>query len=194
MKYLIISDIHGSASCCDKAINQFEKLGCDMIICLGDVLYHGARNPLPEGYDNPSVADILNPYADKMICCRGNCDCEVCEMVLDFPLMQDYNIIVDGGIRMLATHGHVISPINPKTDAPVVPGSRAPHKLGWDILLYGHTHIPVLMQDDMGRIICNPGSTTLPKNGSDKGFAVYENGTIALHTLGGAIIKELALR
>jgi len=193
MKYLIISDIHGSATCCEKAINQFEKHSCDMIICLGDVLYHGARNPLPEGYDNPRVADILNPYADRMICCRGNCDCEVCEMVLDFPLMQDYNFVVDNGIRIMATHGHVYSPLMPETNAPLVPGSKPPQKLGWDIFLYGHTHIPVLYKDDMGRIICNPGSTTLPKNGSEKGIAIYENGGISLMNIDGKLIKDLAL-
>lgn len=191
MKYFIISDIHGSATDCQKAIDQYYRMGCDMIICLGDILYHGPRNPIPEGYDSNTLCKILNPLASNIISCRGNCDCEVCEMVLDFPLMSDYNIIVDNGTKIFATHGHVYSQEG-IDGQPIVKGSKLPPKSGWDIFLYGHTHIPVLEYDKQHRIICNPGSVCLPKNGSCKSFAVYQDGNIALYDLNGNVIKSLS--
>lgn len=189
MKYFIFSDIHGSATTCAQALEQCRKHECDMIICLGDILYHGARNPIPEGYDNPAVCAMLNPLSGMLLTCRGNCDAEVCEMVLDFPVMQDRSMIVDGNTRILCTHGHVISPA--KDDGtPLVAGSKLPPKSGWDILLYGHTHVPVLYRDSQNRIICNPGSITFPKGGSEKGYAIYENGTVRLYNLNGDLLKE----
>lgn len=190
MKYFLISDIHGSVTTCDKALQHCHKMGCDTIICLGDVLYHGPRNPIPEGYDNKALADLLNPISDRIITCRGNCDCEVCEMVLDFPLMSDYNMIVDNGTRIFATHGHVYSPADSNGN-PVVAGSKLPPKLGWDVLMYGHTHLPVLYRDDMGRLVCNPGSVTLPKGGNPKSFAVYDSGHIQMFDIDGGLICEL---
>ncbi len=190
MKYFIFSDIHGSATTCASAIEQYQKTGCDMIILLGDILYHGARNPIPEGYDNPAVSSMLNSLSDRIITCRGNCDPDVSEMVLDFPVMQDRSLIVDGRTRILCTHGHVISPAK-EDGTPLVSGSKLPPKSGWDILLYGHTHVPVLYRDAEGRIICNPGSITFPKGGSEKGYAIYDNGHIALYSLSGAVLKEL---
>jgi hypothetical protein len=187
MKYLIVSDIHGSASDCEKALSHFERLGCDMIICLGDILYHGPRNPIPDGYDSNALCALLNPLADRIVACRGNCDCEVCEMVLDFPLMSDYNIIVDGTTKIFATHGHIYSPTLPD-GSPVVKGSVPPPKFGYDIFLYGHTHVPFLQRDALGRIICNPGSTTLPKGGFPKTFAVYEDGKIVVYDLEGKVV------
>lgn len=190
MKYFIFSDIHGSATACEQALNQFVKLNCDQIICLGDVLYHGPRNPIPEGYDNKRLCEILNPLSDKIICCRGNCDSEVCEMVLDFPLMSDYNFIVDGGTKIFATHGHVYSP-ETEGGNPTVSGSKLPAKQGWDILLYGHTHVQVLKKDKQNRIICNPGSIILPKNNTPKGFAIYENSHVSLYDIDGNLLNEI---
>lgn len=189
MKYFIFSDIHGSATCCEKALNEYSRHNCDMIICLGDLLYHGARNPLPEGYDNPAVCNMLNPLADKIITCRGNCDSEVCEMVLNFPVMQDYCFVTDGNTRIFASHGHVYSPA--KDDGtPLVNGSKLPQPLGWDIMLYGHTHISELYRDSSNRIICNPGSISLPKNGTEKGYAIYEDGNVSLYNLNGDLLRE----
>lgn len=190
MKYFIFSDIHGSATRCAQALEQCGKHNCGMIICLGDILYHGARNPIPEGYDNPAVCALLNPLASKIVTCRGNCDAEVCEMVLDFPVMQERLMIVDGQTRIMCTHGHATSPAG-ENGLPLVAGSRLPQTSGWDILLYGHTHVPVLYRDQQNRIICNPGSITFPKGGSEKGYAIYENGHIGLYKLDGSIIKEL---
>ncbi|MBO7438230.1 MAG: phosphodiesterase [Bacteroidales bacterium] len=190
MKYFIVSDIHGSASDCEKALSQYGRLGCDMIICLGDILYHGPRNPIPEGYDSNALCALLNPLADRIVACRGNCDCEVCEMVLDFPLMSDYNIIVDGTTKIFATHGHRYSPTLPD-GSQTVKGSVPPPKFGYDIFLYGHTHLPVLQRDALGRIICNPGSTTLPKGGNPKSFAVYEDGHITIYGLDGEEIMSV---
>lgn len=191
MKYFVFSDIHGSASTCAKALDECRRHSCDMIICLGDLLYHGARNPIPEGYDNKAVTAMLNPLADKFITCRGNCDPDVSEMVLDFPVMQDFSFVVDGGLRIVATHGHVFSPAKPGTDAPLVAGSRLPQPLGWDVLMYGHTHVPVLYRDDKGRLILNPGSITFPKENNPKSYAIYENGHASLYTLDGELMKEL---
>ena len=190
MKYFIISDIHGSATDCAKALNHYERMGCGMIICLGDILYHGPRNPIPEGYDSNAICALLNPYADRLVACRGNCDCEVCEMVLDFPLMSDYNLIVDNGIKIFATHGHIYSPTLPD-GSQTVKGSQPPPKFGYDIFLYGHTHIPVLYRDDSGRIICNPGSTTLPKGGNPKSFAVYEEWHLSVYDLDGKVMMSV---
>ncbi len=190
MKYLIISDIHGSATDCATALSHYERMGCDMIVCLGDILYHGPRNPIPKGYDSNAICALLNPYADRIVSCRGNCDCEVCEMVLDFPLMSDYNMIVDNGVKIFATHGHIYSPTLPD-GSQTVPGSNPPPKTGFDIFLYGHTHIPVLTRDACGRIICNPGSTTLPKGGFPKSFAVYEDGKMAVYDLEGNVMMAV---
>lgn len=187
MKYLIVSDIHGSATCCAMALNHYERLGCDMIICLGDVLYHGPRNPIPEGYDSAALCALLNPYADRIVSCRGNCDCEVCEMVLDFPLMSDYHIIVDGATKIFATHGHRFSPALPDGSV-AVKGSLLPPRFGWDVFLYGHTHVPVLERDAAGRVICNPGSVSLPKDGCPRSFAVYEDGHVMVCDLGGNVV------
>ncbi|MBR4265403.1 MAG: phosphodiesterase [Bacteroidales bacterium] len=190
MKYFIFSDIHGSATACERALEQYAKLGCDKIICLGDILYHGPRNPIPEGYDNKRLYDILNPLSDKIIACRGNCDCEVCEMVLNFPLMSDYNLINDNQTVIFATHGHVYSPLNEQGN-PEVSGSKPASKQGYNIFLYGHTHVQVLKKDNNGKIICNPGSIILPKGGSPMGFAVYEDSHVALYDIKGNKLSEL---
>ena len=151
MRYIIASDIHGSAYWTKKLISQIELLQPDEIILLGDILYHGPRNDLPRDYSPKNVISMLNPYADKITCNRGNCDAEVDQMVLDFDIMSDYNYIMDDDMEIFATHGHIFSPDNmPQLD----PGS---------IFLYGHTHI----KDDRivnGIHIFNPGSLSIPKD------------------------------
>ena len=170
MKYFVISDIHGSATALEKALSHFYAMKCDKIICLGDILYHGPRNPLPDGYDNKKVCEILNPLSDKIISCRGNCEAEVCQMVLNFPTMSDYSLIADGGKTIFATHGHIYSP-----------EGKMPEN--FDVFFFGHTHIQSLTRDNKGRIICNPGSTTFSKENSPKGFAIYENGEVTLYQI-----------
>ena len=111
MKYLIFSDVHGSAAACEKILEHFKRLNVDYMILLGDILYHGPRNPLPEGHNPKKVAELLNSYADQLICCRGNCDAEVDQMVLNFPVLADFAFVVDEGIKIFCSHGHIYSPL-----------------------------------------------------------------------------------
>ena len=106
MKLMIASDIHGSAYWCKKMLEAFEQNGAEKLILLGDILYHGPRNDLPEEYAPKQVIAMLNPLKDKLLCVRGNCDTEVDQMVLDFPVMAEYAYICCDGLRIFATHGH----------------------------------------------------------------------------------------
>lgn len=160
MKYLICSDIHGSAGACAHIKNVFESSSFDYLILLGDILYHGPRNPLPESHEPKKVVEILNSIACKIIACRGNCDCEVDQFLLQFPIMQDYSFITDNGTKIFATHGHIYN------------AQTLPFLQGIDILLYGHTHIQELRKGN-NLTICNPGSISLPKNSSKAGYATY---------------------
>ena len=186
MKYLICSDIHGSYTACQKVIDQFNSLQCDFLVLLGDILYHGPRNSLPEGHNPQKVAELLNTYSDKIIACRGNCDAEVDQMVLNFPIMQDYAFFIDEGKRIFCTHGHLFTP----EDA----------KLKYDFYFSGHTHVQGLThiqgmeRSTHNAIICNPGSTSLPKASSSAGFAVYEDNCIMLHHIDGIKLKTMSYR
>jgi len=192
MKYLVFSDIHGSASACQKILNHFTQMKADYMILLGDLLYHGPRNPLPEGDEPKKTAELLNAFADKIICCRGNCDAEVEEMVLNFPVLSSYSLIVDNGVKLFCTHGHVYSP--EREDGSVaVAGSRIPQLSGSSVIFYGHTHIQVLEKNRKGITVCNPGSVSLPKGESPAGFAIYEDGKISLYNIEGQVLKELKI-
>lgn len=194
MKYFIMSDIHGSATACEKALAQFEKLNCDQIILLGDVLYYGPRNPLPEGHDPKAVATMLNSLAGKITACRGNCDSEVDQMLLDFPVLADYALLADDGVKIFASHGHIYSPPSEKdATQPVVVNSKLPPPSGIDIALFGHVHIQHLYCATSGVIVCNPGSISLPKADSPAGFAVYEKNGISLYDLDGVELNSLAV-
>ncbi|MDF2612744.1 MAG: phosphodiesterase, family [Clostridia bacterium] len=171
MKYMILSDIHGSETYLQDVLHVFEEKNYDLLILLGDILYHGPRNSLPEGHNPAGVVKLLNQYADKIIACRGNCDAEVDQMLLSFPCLSDYSLIVDEGIRIFATHGHIYSPEN----LPSIIG-------GNHIFLYGHTHLWELKKQD-NTLICNPGSVSLPKENRPHTYAVYEGGTLSIYTL-----------
>lgn len=132
MKLFIISDIHGSLYYLKKVMEIFEKENYDKLVILGDELYHGPRNPLPKDYSSKEVIEILNKYKDKIIAVRGNCDSEVDQMVLSYPIMSDYSMIYLGNKRVFLTHGHIYNIDNP------LPMSEG------DILLYGHFHIPMI--------------------------------------------------
>lgn len=163
MKLMIASDIHGSAFYCKKMLDAYEKEGADRLLLLGDILYHGPRNDLPKDYDPKEVIAMLNPRKDTLLCVRGNCDTEVDQMVLDFPILADYCLLELDGHTIFATHGHHYNP-----------QSLPPLKQG-DILLTGHTHIPA--NEDMGAYIyMNPGSVAIPKDGSAHGYMLYDNG------------------
>lgn len=107
MKWMIASDLHGSAFYCRQMIKAFQREGADRLLLLGDLLYHGPRNDLPEGYAPKEVIPLLNSLKQKLLCVRGNCDAEVDQMVLDFPILADYAVLPVGGRLVYATHGHV---------------------------------------------------------------------------------------
>ncbi len=190
MKFFVFSDIHGSASACEKALSQFEKHNCDTMLILGDILYHGPRNPLPEKYDPKAVAEMLNNYSGKIVACRGNCDGEVDQMMLKFPILSDYALIVDGKTKIFATHGHIYSPQD-NNGKQIVNDSKLPPLDGIDILLYGHTHIQVLNKNTNGKTICNPGSISLPKQNSPAGFAIINNSQTILYNLEGNLLVQI---
>lgn len=162
MKYLIISDVHGSYEGVLAALAAFDFHKCDKIILLGDILYHGPRNPLPKGFDPAQAATLLNEHKDKIICARGNCDSEVDQMVLDFPIQAPYALIVDNGVEIFATHGHLYNP------------EHLPITNKIDIFMYGHTHLYDLTLHN-NILMLNPGSVALPKENRPKTYAIYED-------------------
>ena len=177
MKWLIASDLHGSARYCRELLAAWDRERADKMLFLGDVLYHGPRNDLPEEYAPKQVLAMLNERADRILCVRGNCDGEVDQMVLKFPIMADYAIVTDGRLVIYATHGHVY---NLQELPPVQPG---------DILLHGHTHVPACEVTDRC-VYLNPGSVSIPKNGSCHGYMTLENGVFLWKDMDGNVWKE----
>ena len=163
MKWMIASDLHGSAYYCKKMVEAFEREGADRLLMLGDLLYHGPRNDLPRDYAPKEVIPMLNGLKNKLCCVRGNCDAEVDQMVLHFPILSDSALLVLDGLTIHATHGHIHGPDTPP-----------PLRQG-DILLCGHFHVPV--RRDCGRYTyLNPGSVALPKENSPHSCMVLEGG------------------
>ena len=178
MRLLIASDIHGSATWCARLLEAMEAEQPDRLVLLGDILYHGPRNDLPEGYAPKRVIAMLNPLADSIVCVRGNCEAEVDQMVLDFPCMADYTVLLDtdapgqpGGRELFCTHGHVFGDgvHNSVDNMPNLPAGSA--------LLYGHTHKKVSHPSERRADIWlfNPGSVSIPKDGTHS-YGVYESG------------------
>ena len=180
MKLFIASDLHGSAPMCRKMLDRFVEEGADKILLLGDILYHGPRNDLPDGYAPKEVAPMLNARKGQILCVRGNCDAEVDQMVLEFPLMNDYLLLEIDGLSIFATHGHQFSP------------DHVPNFFHGGVLMYGHTHLHVLEKKD-GLYVINPGSVTLPKGGNEKTYMIYENKVVTLKTIEGRAIQSLVL-
>ncbi|MBQ8526128.1 MAG: phosphodiesterase [Clostridia bacterium] len=161
MKLFIASDIHGSMHYCGKMLDAWKKENADRLVLLGDVLYHGPRNDLPEGYNPKAVIAALNEISDKILCVRGNCDTEVDQMVLEFPVLAEYSVIFDGDITMYLTHGHSRETLEKSLPA----GSY---------LICGHTHVPEARECG-GHTYINPGSVSIPKEGSQHGYIIYES-------------------
>lgn len=180
MKLFFISDLHGSSTWVNRALKKFEEEKAEIIVLLGDVLYHGPRNPLPEAYDPPKVAQSLNQYKDKIISVRGNCDAEVDQMMLEFPMLSDYTVIFHEGIRIFATHGHLYEI----------------EKVQWlskgDVFIQGHTHILDGKKVEE-KTFLNPGSISLPKEGNPHTYGILENKTFIVKDFEGQIIKECTL-
>lgn len=161
MKLLIASDIHGSAYYCEELLKAFESENADRLLLLGDILYHGPRNDLPKEYSPKTVIELLNRIKERIFCIRGNCDTEVDQMVLDFPILADYCILPVKDKILYASHGHKYNPENPP---PLSDG---------DILLNGHTHIPMHAEYEKF-IYINPGSVSIPKNSSPHSYIILQ--------------------
>lgn len=161
MKLVIASDIHGSAFYASKLLERFEAEQADRLILLGDLLYHGPRNPLPEGHDPKEVTSLLNAYASKILAVRGNCDAEIDQMVLSFPCLADYAVLFDQGKMLYLTHGHLPIP-------PLQNGS---------VLFNGHFHVPCSETRDNYHYV-NCGSVSLPKENSPHSYILYEDGKL----------------
>ena len=163
MKLVIASDIHGSAYYCRMLLDAFEKEQADRLLLLGDILYHGPRNDLPREYAPKEVITMLNPLKNKIFCVRGNCDTEVDQMVLDFPVLADYAVIALDDRLIYATHGHNY---NEEKLPPLSTG---------DILFCGHTHVPKINEHETYTYM-NTGSVSIPKENSPHSYVVLENG------------------
>lgn len=175
MKFLIASDIHGSAYYCNLLLKAVKEENADRILVLGDILYHGPRNDLPLDYAPKKVMDILNPLKDKLLCVRGNCDTEVDQMVLSFPILADYSIIPVGDRLIYATHGHNYNE------------SKLPPISKGDILINGHTHVSKCTEyEDF--VYMNPGSVSIPKEGTPHSYMTLENGKFLWKNL---VTKEI---
>jgi len=172
MKYLIFSDIHGSIDSVEFLLNKFKELNCDSMICLGDVLYHGPRNDLPKAYAPKEVIKALNPYSDKILCIKGNCEAEVDQMVLSFKIHDFFDGKLND-INVHFEHGHHLDEYDAKCD----------------LVMFGHTHIPCCEKRGSTQFI-NPGSITIPKNGSLRGYAVWDNHTITCYGMDEIVVSE----
>ena len=175
MKLMIASDIHGSAFYCKQLLDAMNKEQADRLLLLGDILYHGPRNDLPRDYAPKEVLAMLNAIKNKIFCVRGNCDTEVDQMVLSFPILADYCVLPVGDRLIYATHGHNH---NLQTLPPLQPG---------DILLHGHTHIPAWETFGDNNLYCNPGSVSIPKADSVHSYMTLEAGVLSWKALDGTV-------
>ena len=180
MKWMIASDIHGSAFYCEQMLSAFLREGADRILLLGDLLYHGPRNDLPQGYAPKEVIAQLSQLKERVFCVRGNCEAEVDQMVLPFPVMADYCLLEQGGHVIFATHGHHYNLDNP------------PLLKAGDVLLHGHTHVPA-KDSSLGFWYLNPGSVAIPKEGSAHSYMTLENGVFTWKDLEGVEYEQLVL-
>lgn len=180
MKWLIASDIHGSAYYCQRLIEAYKKENADRLIILGDILYHGPRNDLPRDYAPKRVMAMLNEIRNELLCVRGNCDTEVDQMVLDFPVLADYAILDLEKRLVYLTHGHIYNEGN------------LPPLCDGDILIHGHTHIPKCVEHE-NYICMNPGSVSIPKENSHHGYMTLENGKFLWKDLDSEIKLEKSL-
>ena len=181
MRIVIASDIHGSALYCGQLLEAFRREGAEKLLLLGDILYHGPRNDLPDGYAPKEVTAQLNACAGSILGVRGNCDAEIDQMVLQFPMMADYCLLYAAGRPVFATHGHVY---NTASLPPLQPG---------DILLHGHTHVPCWEEFGNGNLYLNPGSVSLPKEDSPRGYLLLTDTAFIWKDLAGHEYHRLEL-
>lgn len=180
MKLMIASDIHGSAFYCEKLLNAFNQENPQRLLLLGDLLYHGPRNDLPKDYAPKKVISMLNAVKDKIICVRGNCEAEVDQMVLDFPVLSESLLMFLDDRLMFATHGHIYNE------------NKLPALQAGDVFLQGHTHVPVMKKEGEFFFI-NPGSVSIPKENSEHSYMIYENSCFTLKNLDGDKLADFNL-
>ncbi|WP_230397963.1 phosphodiesterase [Novisyntrophococcus fermenticellae] len=180
MKYMFASDIHGSAFYCGKMLEAFEEEGAGRLVLLGDLLYHGPRNDLPKEYAPKQVIAMLNEYKHRILTVRGNCDAEVDQMVLEFPIMADYGILTEEKKTFYLSHGHIYHE-----------GNLPPLQKG-DIFVYGHTHV-LRAENKDGQVYLNPGSVSLPKEGNVPSYAILNQSVFTIKGFDGTTIKELEI-
>lgn len=185
MRLMIASDIHGSSYYLKKLLEQYKNEQPDKLLLLGDLLYHGPRNDLPKGYDPQEIIGLLNNMKEEILCVRGNCDTEVDQMVLPFPIMADYGLLSIEGKTLYATHGHVFHP------------DHLPPMQEGDALLYGHTHLlraERVMAEGIGQItVLNPGSVSIPKGGNPATYGILEKGVFSILTFEGDVVAQIGL-
>lgn len=180
MKIFFMSDIHGSVFYLNQAIERFIDEKADYLVILGDILYHGARNDLPKEYNPKEVINILNNYSDRIIAVRGNCDSEVDQMVLNFPISATYSNLLYKNKRIFLTHGHIYNEenmVNLKEDS---------------LFIYGHTHILRAEKKD-GIYFINPGSISIPKENNPCTYGILENDNFMIKDLDGVIIRQIEI-
>lgn len=163
MKYLIFSDLHGSIESMEIIIEKFNTHNCDKLICLGDVLYHGPRNDLPAHYNPKAVIKLINEYKDKILCIQGNCDAEVDQMVLDFPIIKDFVLKLNDK-EVYLCHGHHLESVT------------------HNYVLHGHTHVMGVYQND-DKTFINPGSVTIPKENTKRGYIILEENNFTFYDI-----------
>ena len=180
MKYMFASDIHGSAYYCRKMLEAYKLEKADRLVLLGDLLYHGPRNDLPKEYAPKEVISMLNAHRREIYAVRGNCEAEVDQMVLEFPVMADYCILALEGKTLYATHGHIY---NQDHLPPIQEG---------DTLIHGHTHVLKAEKMD-GYVLLNPGSVSIPKEGNPPTYGILEDGLFSIRDFEGNTIKTIHL-
>ena len=178
MKFLIASDLHGSAYYAKQILDKVKEEKADKLILLGDVYNHGPRNPLPEDYAPMRVAELLNGMKENLIVIKGNCDSEVDTMISDFDFIESV-VIVSGGKSVFLTHGHVFN----KDKMP---------QTQFDALLYGHFHTGFIEQQG-ATVVANAGSVSLPKNGTPSSYLILEDNTLTLKDISGNVVKSVLI-
>ncbi len=177
MKLMIASDIHGSAHFCQQLVERFHEENPTKLLLLGDLLYHGPRNPLPEGYNPQKVAEMLNGVKENIIWVKGNCDADVDQMLLDFPVVESSILMVDG-VTLYASHGHVHSMETP------------PALSKGDVLVNGHFHVPTAQVFGNDNLYVNCGSVSIPKQNSPHCYLIFENNLFTWKDLQGNTFKQ----
>mgnify|MGYP003295860268 CR=1 FL=1 len=177
---MFASDIHGSEYYCNLMFEAYEREKADKLVLLGDLLYHGPRNDLPKGYQPKKVIELLNQHKQDILCVRGNCEAEVDQMVLEFPVMADYMTIFEKNRMFFITHGH-------RYNLEQLPPLQAD-----DILIHGHTHVQAMKQTEHCTYL-NPGSVSIPKEGNEHSYMVYEDGKFIIKNLEGMEIQRFTI-